>query len=216
MATMSPDPFFDVLRRRLPGVDVVVLPPEPQTVSGVTDPAAAEVAVRNAQRAVVDALVHWWPAATGDLEPPPEMTVRWSSPGPDHLVRAEAWARHPARGARDASRRVDEAERALREAGWATQRRDPDPPRHLLLRARRGPVRLQVYVWPDPGAYDVLVRHEPVDVGERGASLLARAREARPWLGSGRLRKKPEVDRRARSKTAGSFVKGQEPVLDTA
>ena len=75
---MTSDPFFDELRRRLPGVRIVVLPagtdvaeaPEPRTPLADVDLATAAARASRARGAALALLRDVWPSASAGSAPP--------------------------------------------------------------------------------------------------------------------------------------------------
>ncbi len=152
----TPD-FWRELRRRLPGVDFVIVAPEAQSTD---DPAALPGTEGEAMRdAVAYALRILWPKLTSGLPHPGGMRVRWyeRADGTD-VVEAEAAARHDGLDGRDPLSLVESVEHELADDGWEVQRRDSGTAGFHRLLATAGLLRLEVRALTEPAAVDAVVR----------------------------------------------------------
>lgn len=159
--------------RLVPEVTVVAIPQEKKPALFGVHGAQVEQQSWKAMTTALDSLAEMWPTATGGLPAPHRASTWWvqESSWTDAVI-AVASARHTGMAPGKVGR-VAAAEAALVADGWAVQRRDPRPPRHLRLVARRGRTLVEVSSWTRPDAYQVEVRHGPVLVGRYGSDLVA-------------------------------------------
>jgi hypothetical protein len=166
------DPFWSVVRRRHPDIDVVVLPPDDPTVGGDI-PAEPDPSLADTVPAEFDAwLGEVWPDVAGDLDRPP-VESQWV-PGtvPGSLSRTAMLAVADVDDVM-AAQALSGAARALELDGWHVLTPPDGMPRVLAGRDEEGTRReLQIVHVPATSRYAVMATLGPVVVG-RGAARSA-------------------------------------------
>ncbi|GEN80901.1 hypothetical protein [Actinotalea fermentans] len=175
---MTSDPFFDELRRRLPGVRIVVLPGGPDGTSApeppqpVPDVDLATAATR-ASRARADALAllrDVWPTASAGAAPPQTVQYAWQpDPGAGEIV-ASVTARLVGL-VHDVRATLLPVAETLDAAGWQVVAR-PVGHAGARLHADRGDQRLDVVAWGPDGPWDVTAGATAA-VGQHAAAVSA-------------------------------------------
>lgn len=170
-AVVAADPFWSVVRRRHPDVDIVLLPDPPP--APVTDGLPTEDPDQAAARVEAEA-AGLWTSLAGDLEP--IASARWrSGPTPESLVREvtlHADGVDAVRGIGLVSRAAD----ALAADGWHTLAPPDGVPRVLAGRAAGvGRREVQVLHAPATSRLVLRLRSEPVVVGRAAVRALPRS-----------------------------------------
>jgi hypothetical protein len=174
---VSEDPFFRVVRRRHPDIDIVLLPPEPPTEppadpsDAVLDPAdlAAVPALFD------DELARLWDAVADGIERP-EVRSRWTPGSSTGSVAREGLLAVEGVGGVAATQALVTAERALAADGFHVLVPPTGMPRVLAGHdgTEADPVRREVQVVHAGGRYAVTYRRDGYPVGLPAARALLR------------------------------------------
>jgi hypothetical protein len=113
--TITNDPFWSVVRRRQPDVDIVLLPPEPPPAGPSGQPPQDPAAFAEAESARVRAE---WAQLVGERDEPTEEQSRWiPGPTPDSVARETTLVLEGADPVH-AVAAVERAVASLTDAGW--------------------------------------------------------------------------------------------------
>ncbi len=183
---MTSDPFFDELRRRLPGVRIVVLPggtdvaaaAEPRTPPADVDLATAAARASRARAAALALLRDVWPSASAGSAPPTTVQHAWQpDPGTGEVV-ASVTARVVG-AIPDVRGSLTGVADALDGAGWQVVARRVGPG-GARLHADRGDRRLDVVAWGPEGPWDVTAGMTTA-VGQHAAAVSATGAVDAAW-----------------------------------
>lgn len=161
-----PDPFFEVVRRRHPDVDIVLLPPDEPSAMPV-GPQADDAAVHEALSRATALAASLWRVVPESPEEAPQATV---TPGPvqgtvQPRVRV---VRNGAEGHAMLVRLKDE----LVDRGWRVDR-IPGPVERVVATGEEASVAASYA--PDPGTFILDLTTPPLLVGPERARLLVEA-----------------------------------------
>ncbi|WP_110181284.1 hypothetical protein [Nocardioides solisilvae] len=166
------DPFWSVVRRRHPDVEIVVLPPEPETATPAGLPLADPAAVAAREDSDVR---RRWVRLVGDLgDVHADWQARWVPGGAPDRVRRETTLTVDGADPVVAVARLESAAAALREDGWHVLAPATGLPRVMAGRdGELGRAELQLVLVPDAGRLVLRVRSVDHAVGDRVAHELA-------------------------------------------
>jgi hypothetical protein len=177
-----PDPFWDEVRRLLPDVDVVLLPPEVATAPAVESRFVASIRARRARDEVQAVLAAAWTRLAAEVPAPATARRTWRAVEPHGgAVRVELTARHPGRPSAGA-RELLAAARAVVEAagGVVDERRWADADGLRLVTGLDG-CGVELYAVLTPPALTLTVIGPPIAVPEElGRELMAAGPEDVP------------------------------------
>jgi hypothetical protein len=182
----TPDPFWSEVRRLLPDVDIVLIPPEPEPPPASGSRFVTAIRARRVREDARTALGAAWTRLLPALDPPPTVLRTWRAAGDSgRLLRVELVARRPGAppagvlesvaAARAELTRPGEPPWPLDERPWATA----DP--RKLVTATAG-FEIELYGARTPPALTLTVRGPALPVPpDLARDLLATATEELPW-----------------------------------
>ncbi len=166
-APIGPDPFWSVVRRRHPDVDIVLLPADAPAVP--RDQPARPVADVEAAATETDEVARgWWRALVDDEVPAP--AGRWLPGSAREVVRREAALAREGLDPVATTTRVQEAAEALSRDGWHVLAPADGMPRVMASRPSGEEVLLLLV--PATGRLLLRLRTGPLDVGRPRAHAL--------------------------------------------
>ncbi|MEJ7795521.1 MAG: hypothetical protein WKF50_08210 [Nocardioides sp.] len=164
------DPFFDVVRRRHPDVDIVLLPPEqPASPADPVDESVAGAAVADAVARVALVAEQLWAAVAPESDEVPAPRLGYA----DRLGEVRATARVLSR-LTDGYQVLVTLRHELEQGGWAVSR----PPGAVeRLVGRLDDVRVQASYADEAGTFLLDVSTDPMTVGpDRSRALVQRSK----------------------------------------
>jgi hypothetical protein len=175
---VSEDPFFGVVRRRHPDIDIVLLPPEPPAEpNGEPAPALLDPADLADVPARFDAeLTRLWDDVADGIARP-DVRSRWTPGSSTGSVAREGLLAVEGVGGVVATQALVTAERALEADGWHVLVPETGMPRVLASRdgTEADPVRRELQVVHAGGRYAVSYRRDGYPVGVPAARALLEA-----------------------------------------
>jgi hypothetical protein len=176
---MNTDPFFDELRSRLPGVDLVALPPELPVPAEPVDSNEAAARAESAVAFLRGVVASFCSRVSGDLPSPQTSDLTWlAGPIPGLVApRLRAAVLEPA----GPLARLDALARSLQGADRpASVRRHADTAVLTTVLATEG-VRMSVIAQESTGRWTVLADGPPVTLGSLGATVRRDPPRAIDW-----------------------------------
>jgi hypothetical protein len=157
-ARVAADPFWSVVRRRHPDVELVLLPPAVAPDEAVSDAPATAVGVEDATAECLARVAGLWQQVVGDVVPDEQRAGWTTGPTPD-LMRHEATWTLLAVDPVTATGAIDRAADTLRDEGWRVLAPPDGMPRVLAGRpAQSSREELDLVLVPSTGRFFLTVR----------------------------------------------------------